>query len=156
MSEKNERNPYTMAMNAYGAAASSAIDGRSMEAQVLLKAAQKLDVLAQRFRNGESVHFLDVGETLEYNQKIWVLFADDAANPDHPLPKEIKSNILSLSIFIFKRTRDLLAAPSAQNFQILIDINRRIAAGLMKRPDEAAGSQQPKADASRQTIQSEV
>jgi flagellar protein FlaF len=123
---------HTQAASAYGAAAAS-VDQRALEGQILLKAAQKLEDLASRLKGGEQVDFREVGEILDYNQKLWTLFAADAADPGHSLPQEIKNNIASLAIFVFKRTLDVRADTKAEKLSILITINRNIAAGLMKK-----------------------
>lgn len=128
-----EHNSYSRAAGAYGSTAATT-DPRMLEGQVLLKAAQQLEELAARLKSGEKVDFRETGEVLDYNQKLWTLFVSDAADPAHPLPQEIKNNIASLGVFIFKRTLEIRAEPVAEKFQILININRNIAAGLMKQP----------------------
>ena len=127
------QNPYSKAADAYGTAASS-IDQRALEGQVLLKAALKLEELSRRLQNQEKVSLEDIGSTLEHNQKLWTLFVNETMNPDHPLPQEIKNNIASLGIFVFKRTRDVLIDTTPEKIKVLIDINRNIATGLMKKP----------------------
>jgi flagellar protein FlaF len=105
-----------------------------LEGQVLLKSAQKLEDIASRLRRGESVSPSEIGETLDYNQKLWTIFATDVSEPSHPMPQEIKNNIASLGLYVFKRTHEVRLNPDAQKMQILISINRNIAAGLMKQP----------------------
>jgi flagellar protein FlaF len=46
------------------------------------------------------------------------------------MPMEIKRNLLSLSAFVDKRTFDVLSYPAQEKLNILIEINRNIAAGL--------------------------
>lgn len=129
MSDK--KNPYASAVEAYGTMAGIG-DQRAMEGRVLLKAAAKLEALAKRLDAGEKPPVAETGEILEYNQKLWQLFVEDARNEDHPLPQEIKNNIASLALFIFKRTMEALIEPKAEKLQAMIEINRNIAAGLMK------------------------
>ena len=45
-----------------------------------------------------------------------------------------RNNIANLGVFIFNHTVDTLAAPAKEKLDILIEINREIAAGLMTRP----------------------
>jgi hypothetical protein len=54
---------------------------------------------------------------------------------DNPLPKQIKEDLLSLSVFINKRTIQVMAYPSCEKIKILIDINLNIATGLNSSPD---------------------
>ena len=128
-----ESNSHSSAAGAYGATASTS-DPRMLEGQILLKAALKLENLAIRLKAGEKVDFREVGEILDYNQKLWIIFVSDAADPAHPMPQEIKNNIASLGVFIFQRTLEVRADPVGEKLQILININRNIAAGLMKQP----------------------
>jgi flagellar protein FlaF len=128
-----EPNPYSRAAGAYGNTASTT-DPRMLEGQILLKAAMKIEDLQTRMKNGENIDFREIGDVLDYNQKLWTVFVSDAGDPAHPLPQEIKNNIASLGLFIFKRTIEVRANPEPGKLQILININRNIAAGLMKRP----------------------
>ena len=50
------------------------------------------------------------------------------------LPKEIRQNIANLAIFVFKRTLEIQSAPAVEMLDVLININRQIAAGLMQKP----------------------
>ncbi|MDD9901807.1 MAG: flagellar biosynthesis regulator FlaF [Alphaproteobacteria bacterium] len=131
MSEHTERNSHYKAADAYGQTA-AATDPRALEARVLLKAAQKLEILSKKLETDGDAHFREVGEALEYNQKLWTVFASDAADDTHHLPQDIKNNIASLAVFIFKRTQDVLIEPKAEKLKVLININRNIASGLMK------------------------
>lgn len=127
----SNKNPYLTATDAYGTTA-GATDQRALEGKVLLKASHKLEDLATRIQNGEKVSLEEIGEALEYNQKLWTLFVSDTMNDDHPLPQEVKNNIASLGLFVFKRTKDVLIDTRPEKIRVLIDINRNIASGLMK------------------------
>jgi flagellar protein FlaF len=140
----SQQNPYTKAAGAYGTTA-SATDPRALEGTILLKYAQKLEDIAKRLQANEKVPLEEVGGTLEYNQKLWQLFVEDMMNPDHPLPQEIKNNIASLALFVFKRTQEILIDTQPDKFKILININRNIAAGLMKKQPAAAAGTAPQA-----------
>ncbi len=137
------KNPYAVAADAYGSMAGS-VDPRSLEGKVLLKAATKLEDLQRRLASGEKIKSAECGEILEYNQKLWQLFVEDARNPDHPLPQEIKNNIATLALFIFKRTLELMIDTKPDKMQAIIDINRNIAAGLMKTVKPLPGQQAAK------------
>lgn len=138
-------NPYTKAADAYGTTA-AAVDQRAMEGKILLKAAQKLEDLAKRLQAEERVPREDIGEALNYNQKLWQLFAEDMMNADHDLPQDIKNNIASLAIFVFKRTHEILIDTKTEKFKVLIDINRNIAAGLLKKVPAAPAAPRPAAE----------
>ena len=71
-------------------------------------------------------------ETLLYNQAIWTVIQSEMTD-DHPLPVEIKSNIISLSLFVDKQTARAIGTRNPESLDPLININRNIAAGLMSR-----------------------
>lgn len=132
-------NPYTKAADAYSTTAAET-DQRALEGRILLKAAQKLEDLARRLQAEGTVSRDDIGEALNYNQKLWQLFVEDMMKPEHPLPQEIKNNVASLALFVFKRTHEILIDTKPEKFQALVNINRNIASGLMKKPAQAAAA----------------
>lgn len=149
----HNNNPYTQAADAYGSTAATT-DQRALEGQILLKAAQKLEDLAKRLQTEEKIALEEIGEILGYNQKLWQLFVDDMMNPEHILPIEIKNNIASLALFVFKRTHEILVETKPQKFKALVDINRNIAAGLLKKPAPAAAAAPAKNPAGKMTTDS--
>ena len=50
---------------------------------------------------------------------------------EHPLPVEIKANMISLSLFIDKQTNKAIGSRDPLMLDSLININRNIATGLM-------------------------
>jgi flagellar biosynthesis activator protein FlaF len=132
---------HTIAAGAYSLSA-AATDQRLLESHVLMKAARKLEDLARRLEAKENVSLEEIGDTLDFNQKLWQVFLDDMRKPEHPLPQEIKNNVASLAVFVFKQTVDLLLDTKPEKFNALININRNIAAGLAKKaaPPKAAES----------------
>lgn len=69
-------------------------------------------------------------DALYFNRKLWTVLITSATRQDNPLPDQIKQNIANLGVFIFQRTVDLELAPEQRKLDILININREIAAGL--------------------------
>lgn len=134
MSSKNpSNNPYAQAASAYGDHAQKFTpDQRELEARVLLKAAKMMTDLQGDWDNANR----DVIEsTLKYNRQIWLMFYDTALeNKGGERPKDLRSNIVNLSNFIFKREIDILVEPKKEKFDVLININKEIAAGLMTKP----------------------
>lgn len=127
--------PYSQASEAYGKKSmAAATDQRTMEGHALMKAAMKLEQLSKALRQDPPPSLQEVDQALEYNRKLWTVFAGETINDDHPLPDQIKNNIANLSIFIFKRTIECLADPQPEKLSALININRQIASGLLTRP----------------------
>ncbi len=129
---QNNQNPYAKAASAYGDnAQKNAPDQRELEARVLLKSAKLLSDL-QKDLDSASKEVIE--ETLKYNRQIWLMFYDTALeNPDGERPNDLRSNIVNLANFIFKREIDIIAEPTQQKFDVLININKEIAAGLMSK-----------------------
>ncbi len=108
----------------------STSDPRELEAQVLLKSARFLQDIQNDWDN-VTPDVLE--ETLRYNRQIWMMFYDTAVqNPDGSRPNDLRSNIFNLANFIFKREVEIMSQPEKKKLDILISINRDIAAGLME------------------------
>ncbi|MFK7840551.1 MAG: flagellar biosynthesis regulator FlaF [Bdellovibrionales bacterium] len=123
-------NPYAQAAHAYGDnAQKNTPDQRELESRILLKSAKMLSDLQTGLEDADA----DLIEsTLKYNRQIWMMFYDTALeNPDNNRPNDLRSNIINLANFIFKREVDIISEPTKQKFDVLININREIAAGLM-------------------------
>jgi len=96
------------------------------DAAVLEKAAQLL--LAAKETEDEAFYM-----ALNYNQRIWTVIQTYMIE-ENPLPEQIKSNLISLSIFVDKQTYSALAEQSRAKLDVLININRQIAAGFRSSP----------------------
>lgn len=132
-SNKTPTNPYAKAAGAYGDHAQKhTTDQRELEGRVLLKSARMLQDLQEQWDNSNR----DLIEsTLKYNRQIWLMFYDAALeNPEGNRPNDLRSNIINLSNFVFKREVEILTHPSKEKLDVLININKEIAAGLMKKP----------------------
>ena len=57
-------------------------------------------------------------------------------DPECPLPDDIRANAISLSNFVDKQSLDLIANPITSKIDILISINRELAAGLRTKPSD--------------------
>lgn len=128
--KKPSENPYARAASAYGDnAQKTTTDPREIEGRVLLKAARMLKDLQDCWESRNS----DILEaTLKYNRQIWMMFYDTALeNPEGNRPNDLRSNIINLANFIFEREIDIMAVPKKEKLDVLININREIAAGLL-------------------------
>ena len=115
-------------LEAYSNAQKEVVSGRELEALVLNRAAIKLKVIQDNWDAKDRDDRLM--EALKYNQSVWSIFQSELAKSDNPLSSEIKQNILSLSLFVDKRIIDIMSFPSPEKLDIIININRNIAAGL--------------------------
>ena len=68
-------------------------------------------------------------DILEKNRLLWTVIASAMKEEDCPQPQSIRNNILQLSMFVFKRTLELLGEPRPEGLDVLININLNIARG---------------------------
>jgi flagellar protein FlaF len=126
------------AAQAYAKTAQTALTPRDLEAHVLLKAAAKL----QAIRDGWPEREPELDEALTNNRKLWTVLVSAVTSEESQVPLEIKQNIVNLGLFIFNHTIALMAltTPDPGKLDVLININRQIAAGLRGRGDEGAAA----------------
>jgi len=126
----NNQNPYAKAAGTYDNHAQAHTgDQRELEARILQKSNRMIQGLIDGWEQRPK-ELLE--ETLKYNRQIWMLFYDTAIeNKDGDRPNDLRSNIINLANFIFKREMDILAEPKKEKLDILININREISAGLL-------------------------
>lgn len=125
-------------IGAYESVEKTTLDGRALEAHVLMRAANLLADVRDSWGCQDDEARLE--EALIHNQKVWSFFQAEVTQPENPLPDEIKRNVLALSVFVDKRTFELMAYPDAGKLDILIEINRNLAAGLRGDVEASAGA----------------
>jgi flagellar protein FlaF len=111
---------------AYNQTAQITVAPRELEADLLLKAAVRLQAVKDNWPSEKS----EINAALTYNRRLWTVFATSVAGDENPLPKPIKQNIANLGLFIFNHTIATMSDPAAEKLGTLITINREIAAGL--------------------------
>jgi flagellar protein FlaF len=104
------------------------MSGREIEAAALTRCALLLSDCQKNWDLPGNEEKL--AEALRINQRVWSIFQGELASKDNPLPRQIRENILSLSLFIDKRIIEIMAYPAPEKLKILIDINLNLAAGL--------------------------
>ncbi len=117
-------------MNPYGNAAINASmpqegNPRATEAWALTEAGRRLALAS---RGGRTA----MREALRLNWRLWTIFQADltVAAEGQDQPSDIHLNMLTLCQFVDKHTVAALSEPTPERLQVLIDINRNIAAGL--------------------------
>lgn len=121
------------AVNVYTSMQKEQQSGRELEASVLTRAGIMLKNVQENW--GAADHFEKLNEAVKFNQKVWSFFQAELSDPENPLPKNIREDILNLSLFIDKRLFEVLAYPDKAKLDIVIDINFNIAAGLRTKPE---------------------
>ncbi len=132
MPDTPTNNPHAKAAGAYDQNAQAHTpDQRELEGRVLLKSAKMIVDLQS---NWDQVNSDLLEKTLKYNRQIWMMFYDTALeNPEGDRPNDLRSNIINLANFIFKREVEIIASPEKEKLDILVNINKEIAAGLMEK-----------------------
>ena len=123
---------YANPMNTYETVHQMTMPGREIEAAVLGKAAGKLEHCQRVWEDAERDALLE--EALKFNQKVWSIFQAELADETNPLPRKLRWDILQLGGFIDRRILDVMAAPAPEKLNIIININRNLAAGLRGSP----------------------
>jgi flagellar protein FlaF len=117
------------AAQAYGSVAKQIASPRELEADLLLKAAARLQAIHDNWNERRD----ELGDALLYNRKLWSIFLTSATDPDHPLPAAIRQNVANLGLFVMNRTMAMMSNPQREQLNSLISINRELAAGLLGR-----------------------
>lgn len=117
------------ATQAYQQTAKISASPSELEAQLLTKAAAKLIHIQKNWVGSEKLLY----PALTYNRKLWSIFLNSVTKEDSPLPKDVKENIANLGIFVLNHTMRVQTSPASQKLDVLISINREIAAGLRAR-----------------------
>ena len=101
---------------------------RELEAQLLLRAAAKL----QAVKDAEAQADTDVVSAIRYNRRLWLVFAGSLGRPENQLPAAIKQNVANLANFVINHSMKLESDKDGAlgRVGVLININRDIAAGL--------------------------
>ena len=121
-------------VNAYTNLQKETLSGRELEASVLSRAGLMLKSVKENWGAPDRDHKLL--EAVKFNQKVWSFFQAELSDPENPLPKNLREDILNLSIFIDKRLFEVLAYPNPDKLAIIIDIDFNIAAGLRTTPGQ--------------------
>jgi len=109
--------------------ASQSDDPRALEADLLLKAAARLQTVHDSWETRRA----ELDHTLRYNRRLWAIFIKSATGNEHPLPVDIRQTVASLSLFVTNQTVAMLLEPKRAQVADLININRELAAGLLGR-----------------------
>jgi flagellar protein FlaF len=117
------------AAQAYGTVARKIASPRELEADLLLKAAARLQTVQDTWDKSKP----QLNDVLLYNRKLWSIFLTSMTEPDCPLPVEIRQNIANLGLFVVNHTFEVMNSPRPESLRVLININREIAAGLLGR-----------------------
>ncbi|HPX60570.1 MAG TPA: flagellar biosynthesis regulator FlaF [Deltaproteobacteria bacterium] len=115
-------------VNAYTNIQKESLSGRELEASVLSRAGLMLKQVQENWNAPD--RDTKLLEAIKFNQKVWSFFQAELSDPENPLPKKLREDILNLSIFVDKRLFEAMGQPDPEKLSIVIDIDFNIAAGL--------------------------
>lgn len=99
---------------------------RVLEANLLSRAATQLQRIRDDWENSSS----ELQNALHFNRRLWMIFLNSVLADDCELPRELRENVGNLGLFVMKHTIATQTRPEAQKLDVLININRQLAAGL--------------------------
>lgn len=107
-----------------------------LESRALIRTASALNIIKEHWDEKKS----ELPDALEKNRRLWAIIASAMRESDCPQPEDVRSNIMNLALFIFQRTVHVLAEPSPEGLNVLININMNIAKGLNDKqaPEQSA------------------
>jgi len=112
------------------------MSGRELEASVLTRGGVMLKACQDNWEAPDRESKLL--DAISFNQKVWGFFQTELTDPENPMPKNLREDILNLSVFVNKRFFEVMASPDPEKLSIVIDINFNLAAGL--RTDQASAA----------------
>ena len=92
-----------------------------------MKAAARLQLIKDEW---DESSLAEKDDALVYNRKLWSILVTSATSAESQLPQDIKNNIASLGVFIFKQTMTVMTSDDSNKLTSIININRAIAEGL--------------------------
>ncbi len=120
---------YQQGARAYQQTAKVVESPRERESALLMKAAAGIQKVKDEWNIATSE---ELKAALTFNRKLWTIFMSAVTQEDSPLPQDIRQNIANLGMFILNQTRDILldVNPQPQQLDVLVRLNRQLAAGL--------------------------
>jgi len=114
------------AAQAYARAANDIAGPRELEASLLLQAAAKLQAVQSSWKEKPG----DTKAAVLFNRRLWTVLLDSLIQDKDRLPAPLRENLKTLGAFVMCETFSLVTKPQQKHFENLININRKIAAGL--------------------------
>jgi flagellar biosynthesis activator protein FlaF len=104
---------------------------REIDAYALTQSAHKLRECQENWAVVPEKERIDrLFSALRLNGKLWSIFQAEITSDGNPLPRQVRQDLLSLSFFVDKRTKEIMCFPEPGKLTVLININLNLAAGL--------------------------
>jgi flagellar protein FlaF len=113
-------------VQAYQQAGRQTVPPRDLEANLLSAAAAHF----QRIREDWGLLAGELPAALKFNRTLWTVFLTSVTEQECPLPQPVRQNVANLGVFVLSQTAELQVSPMPEKLDILVKINRELAAGL--------------------------
>lgn len=120
----------TQQIQAYRNVQKPTMSEREIDAYALTQSALKIRECQKNWDMPERERIDRLFEALKINSLLWSIFQAEITADGNPLPRQLRQDLLTLSLFIDKRTHDVMCYPEPEKLTVLININLNIAAGL--------------------------
>tara|TARA_B100000686_G_C16622527_1_gene880029 strand:+ start:609 stop:1013 length:405 start_codon:yes stop_codon:yes gene_type:complete len=129
-----------MSISKYKAAQSGTETPRQTEYRIFAEVTTALLSLDDNIDNNKfkGPEFFKV---VDWNRRLWMTLQMDLAQADNSLPEELKANLISISMWVERQTREVMKGEASVSS--LIKVNRTIMEGLLanEKNQEKAQSQ---------------
>jgi flagellar biosynthesis activator protein FlaF len=113
------------------------VSDREIDAYALTQSALKLRECQENWEVPDEREKIDrLFGALRMNSMLWSIFQAELTREGNPLPEKVREDLFSLSLFVDRRTKDIMCFPEPEKLTILININLNLAAGLRASPSE--------------------
>jgi flagellar protein FlaF len=121
---------YATQLQAYRNTPREEMSDREIDAHALTQSALKLRDCQQSWDMSGLERVDRLFEALRINSLLWSIFQASITAEGNPLPRQLREDLLTLSLFVDKRTREIMCFPEPDKLTSLININLNLAAGL--------------------------
>ena len=123
-------------------------NSRDTDARALLTCAYRLEEARGLLQTDpKSRDYLrQMAEAVRQNQRLWTIFQVAVADPQSPLPQNLRSTLFNLSRYVDKTSFRCIGKFNPELMESLINVNRILAAGLSKPVSETAQTMSPPPD----------
>ncbi|THD82684.1 MAG: flagellar biosynthesis regulator FlaF [Phenylobacterium sp.] len=123
-----------MSVQAYQQAAARAESPRDIEYRLFGQVTRALIAAAELDRGDLSGRM----DALDWNRRMWSVLATDCAGSANQLPRQLRANIISLSLWVNRHTSAIMR--NEAEFGPLIDVNKLMMQGLEPRNDASSAA----------------
>ena len=138
-----------MSLNAYQNTRKSVETPQQTEYRLFVEVTRSLMEAAGLAKTDVKLH-----DALHWNRRMWSTFATDCAVEGNNLPKTLRAQIISLSIWVGKHSSKVIR--ENEDIEALIDVNKSVMEGLAMQEKNAAQettqSQQPNIHQNQQRV----